>query len=618
MFLGFLSMGIVLLFFACHELVEVEDNAGFGGRDLDGDGIPDDFSPGGFQPTDVTWLDSGQRPYGGVDLLVVVDSSSSMDEEQEMLATEIFALVTALTKPVGGGRAVDEVRVAAVTTDLGLQYGGGEGVLSSAPDGPQGCAGRGDDGDLMVASGMVGPEIRGDRIACEPYGDQCPSGWKCDDGRCARPEGSSRIDCVFDPSSTWLETTSGRPNPDLASQSACLAEQGTAGCNVEQQLEAALRALYKNRTFLRDDHLLVVLTVTDEEDCSIESEELFSTEEWQSGADGLFSVSCNYPEDNEAFLFDPSRYYDDLINLKGGRVSSVIFSAVVGVPGGEGSPCVGDGDYLAENDCLAAPEMALEPERATNEDGVTYTHFKPACTRSDGDDDDLITVGRPGRRFVKVAELFGPMGHVHSICDESWAPMVEHIVSRVGDAVTGGVCPLSEPLRVTPDESGEPPCEDCVVSNCNLFLEVIRTGEQAADETCPDDLEFGSDADYYDKVVAWRDDDGTRILCPILRLPSEIDCSSARERYSDVGMAGWFYCQNDTSQENTEYTCSDGVDNDSDGIFDCEEEKCRRCAACGAEEPECAPGCSHEIALTELASEIAGESRLLLDCPIYE
>ena len=113
------------------------------------------------------------------------------------------------------------------------------------------------------------------------------------------------------------------------------------------------------------------------------------------------------------------------------------------------------------------------------------------------------------------------------------------------------------------------------------------------------------------------DSSGARLLCPVLKLPSEEACSSAHTRYADPKRAGWYYCENDTSKENTEYTCSDGIDNDSDGNTDCDETRCRDCAICGAEDSACTLGCAYEIALTDLAMEVARSKRLLLECPIY-
>jgi len=60
--------------------------------------------------------------------------------------------------------------------------------------------------------------------------------------------------------------------PDVSSAFSCIASDGSAGCGFEHQLESTYRALSgtvaENAGFLRDDALLVVVFVTDEDDCS--------------------------------------------------------------------------------------------------------------------------------------------------------------------------------------------------------------------------------------------------------------------------------------------------------------------------------------------------------------
>ena len=69
----------------------------------------------------------------------------------------------------------------------------------------------------------------------------------------------------------WLE----RGDPSLAETFACVAQVGTDGSGVEMPLEAMKLALSariedgSNGTFLRDDALLAIVILTDENDCSI-------------------------------------------------------------------------------------------------------------------------------------------------------------------------------------------------------------------------------------------------------------------------------------------------------------------------------------------------------------
>ena len=96
----------------------------------------------------------------------------------------------------------------------------------------------------------------------------------------------------------FIDFTGGVSDPmRIAQQFGCIAKLGKNGCGLEQQLEAALKAVTPttspdvvfsrntkghgdagNRGFLREDSILAVILVTDEEDCSIpdSSSELFN------------------------------------------------------------------------------------------------------------------------------------------------------------------------------------------------------------------------------------------------------------------------------------------------------------------------------------------------------
>ena len=64
----------------------------------------------------------------------------------------------------------------------------------------------------------------------------------------------------------------GYPASDLSDAFNCMSSVGNEGCGFEHQLESPYRALHddipENAGFLRDDALLVVVIVTDEDDCS--------------------------------------------------------------------------------------------------------------------------------------------------------------------------------------------------------------------------------------------------------------------------------------------------------------------------------------------------------------
>jgi hypothetical protein len=48
-----------------------------------------------------------------------------------------------------------------------------------------------------------------------------------------------------------------------------------------------------------------------------------------------------------------------------------------------------------------------------------------------------VTIGRPGRRFVEVVQLFGDHGYVYSICREDWGPAMRDIARMIARGVHG-------------------------------------------------------------------------------------------------------------------------------------------------------------------------------------
>lgn len=170
------------------------------------------------------------RRLARVDVLLVIDSSASMAGKQAR-----FAQALERAEPLVA--TWGSVHLATVTTDLGagdLQLGG--------------CRPGGDRATLRA----VGAAAAG-----------CP-------GVRGSGDGSGYLDLDFSTGKTNLA------GGTIAAALACAVNAGTAGCAFEQPLEAARRALLDHLPggsaaadgFLRPDALLLVLFVTDEDDCS--------------------------------------------------------------------------------------------------------------------------------------------------------------------------------------------------------------------------------------------------------------------------------------------------------------------------------------------------------------
>jgi hypothetical protein len=357
-----------------------------------------------------------------------------MQEEQAILGTHAFTLVNSLVDPLPTSvipAPLDNMRVAVVSTDMGLQWGGnpyesGDGWPGETPTG---CGSVGDNGEFETYSSGKTLYLQDEIIPCDEDASQCPDTWECVDigengvGVCDA-DGDTMYACPG-MSSTWLETPiDDEPNPDLTGQVACLTSLGTNGCGFEQQLQAGAVALHREdqEAFMREGSLLAVVVVSDEEDCSIESNGLFGVDEIQNLADGRVNVACGeHPE----YLYDATAYKTTFENAKGGMPNAVLFAAIVGVP--MEHDCQGRGSEI--DDCLDHPDMQLE---VIQENDAYF--YSPACVRWEGD--EQVTKARPGRRFVELAQEFGENGYVFSICNADWTDAMEDIARVIIDELT--------------------------------------------------------------------------------------------------------------------------------------------------------------------------------------
>jgi hypothetical protein len=142
----------------------------------------------------------------------------------------------------------------------------------------------------------------------------------------------------------------------LADNLGCMIRLGTDGCGFEQPLEAARRALSDqpaNAGFLRDDALLAVVLLTDEDDCSTSDATMFTGAPDDPVGSELgplssfrcfdFGVRCResgrdpgprtdcQPRDDSPYLFPVGGYVSFLRGLKPDP-SDVLVAAIAGDP----------------------------------------------------------------------------------------------------------------------------------------------------------------------------------------------------------------------------------------------------------------------------------------------
>jgi hypothetical protein len=415
-----LAFVLVAALAACDRTTEIDDDDdGDGGTDT-GTGTLDDF------------------PWAAVDVLLVVDNSGSMAEEQQIFATSVFSLVNSLVAPLPGSLwpAADDVRVAVISTDMGFSWGGNPYTDGDGWPGqlPQGCSNIGDHGQFQVYGSGTTINLQPDAIPCDSSAVQCPTNWTCGlidgdtgIGVCQAPNGDGTSQACPDISEDWAETTQADPNGQLPMQVACLSSLGTSGCGFEQQLQSAAVAVTRTdqAVFMREDALLAVIVVSDEEDCSIEHKELFQVPEIQQLENRKVNIACNL-DNNEQYLYSTTSFYQRLVDAKQGRVSGVVFGAIVGVPKAE--DCQGLGSDISA--CLNHADMQNVPVQEETASGLTW-FFKPACNRMEGDVE--VTKARPGRRFVALAQSFQSGGYIYSICNEDWTPAMADLAAIIAE-----------------------------------------------------------------------------------------------------------------------------------------------------------------------------------------
>lgn len=326
------------------------------------------------------------------DLLFVVDDSSSMAEEQAALADALPRLIGALTTgDVDGDGMADRnpvpvLHVGVTTTDMGT--GGYEQPTCDAPD-------RGGDGRLR---------------ACE---SEAPSFLAFD----ARRE-TDALGFVGDVT--------------------CLTTAGTTGCGFEQPLEAALKALSPSRAtlgtaadyvppaffggtaghgdgahagFVGDDAVLVILPVTDEDDCSASDPALFDPVGGPYGGTEP-NLRCNaHPE----ALHSVQRYVEGLLQLRT-TPARLVYAPVVGVPEELARP----GTFFDWNSGDPRLVPTPDPERPDR--------LLPSCEASER--------GRayPPARLLAVGEALEQAGAfvtVTSICAPNLADSLVRLTVRV-------------------------------------------------------------------------------------------------------------------------------------------------------------------------------------------
>ena len=433
-----------------------------------------------------------------VDLLFVVDNSNSMQPYQARLGEQFGVLVDQLVNPprdATTGRPsrppVRSLHLAVVSTDLGTPGTTAIGTCDRAND-------VGDDG-------LLNPIRSGGAMRHHRPWTTLPA-----DARPAR--------CTQDPDQYPPFLTFDAEGSDAAAfreDFVCNAYLSTHGCGLEQQLESAYRALVvhdprarpgnmdPNAGFVRDDAVLGVVVISDEEDGSVRD---CRYAEAGRACDDALSVydpdSTRWAPTRELNLRfyqytpgsaqDPTwpldRYVDTsnpnrgFPSLKPGHPERVIFAGIVGVPldvptrDGHTDWAALLGSSLDGSDAVEGSDaqgaFTMRPNRP--DPSCPATRMMPACrARTPGFDPSTLSCGEPGpryawpsRRIAEVARRFDQTwnsGAVASICADDYRPALQQVVERIGNGLVGRCLPRALPTTPAAPSPGELTRASCVV-----------------------------------------------------------------------------------------------------------------------------------------------------------
>jgi hypothetical protein len=443
-------------------------------------------------------IDATPGPDGGpigpgtdrVDMLLVVDNSGSMFEVQTLLLLKFESLLQSLQVPLCGSRSnpnaqphacdasnMDDVPLNRPLRDLHL------GVVSTDLGTP-GAMVPGCDDSSRGDHGLLNPIRNGFALQAHlPWAPRRPNAVTAPPG--FRPPACNNDPNQFPSFIKFCSNTadascdSGTPNASTRSQTVfsdwfkCNAGIFVNGCGLEQPLESAWRALHfhdatsrpgnssPNAGFLRDDALLAIIVISDEEDGSVRDcdyDQEFSLRSrgalCEDGKD-VFNVSSprwahptnpdlrfylyqpGDPRDptwdldryaNTAPSNSPNRWNRDFLALKPGRPDRVVFGAITGVPlelprrgtavdydALLGRPGLRVDDFNQRDSSTAVTgtqgESGPFSMRQANQSEVC-SHVVPACRRQGTTFNPMMQCSNaqymafPSRRIVEVARRF--------------------------------------------------------------------------------------------------------------------------------------------------------------------------------------------------------------------
>ena len=386
-----------------------------------------------------------------VDILFVIDNSPSMTPKQKELKNQFPGFMDKLDtfSPAW-------YHIGVVTSDLGA------GPMSL---GNNACVPGGQGGKLQAL-----PAVSASLTNCSHVGNDTKSGMS-----------ANYIDY------NQITHTNNLPTgQDVKTTFTCMASVGDTGCGFEHQLESAFRALKQdnadtataNQGFLRDDALLVVVFVTDEDDCSAPQQtDLFDPSKTQygvanssfrctqfgleygdpptftlPGTEGTWmsiAPAPNLTNSTMGQLFDVNRYISLFKNPKasGGIKQNPDDVILVGITG------------PVNNDSI---DVKVTTPCENNRNVMSCPVLMHSCTLPS---DPVNFFGDPAVRINTVINSLTNSKHTvaRSTCDTPYKDALDALAAAINATLSPGC--LGAPIVPSKDDPNKP---DCVVEENTL------------------------------------------------------------------------------------------------------------------------------------------------------
>ncbi|MEZ4367839.1 MAG: hypothetical protein R2939_16405 [Kofleriaceae bacterium] len=387
-----------------------------------------------------------------IDVLFVIDNSGSMrDNLSEVAEQAKTALVDVLSYALG----TPDLHLGVITSDMGAL-----GTPSN------GCGGLGDAGALMNRPRYLG------------QGSQPTCAGLADDARFL----VDRTDADGAHATNY--------DGELVDALGCMVSQGGDGCGFEQPFAAIAAAIDPdhpiNADFLRDDAILAVVLLTDEDDCSAADPALYGDDPGLGPKDSFrcfqYAVACDGDDPDPGVAGAPGprsgcelrpepRYHtpvqalvDQLVARKGGDPSRII---VASFDGGVGP-------------------VVVDTYPAGDGTDTTWLTLAPSCGAPNTAPGGAPRTAAPALRLAALRDAFPGRAWSESICGdlgaglERTAEVVADVAGarpclrgalRDADATTPGIQPTCRAVAVHSLDGGElttavPACAGDAATGC--------------------------------------------------------------------------------------------------------------------------------------------------------